>query len=425
MVNSIISIPKHRRNILKYFIFVFFIIPTIQVSGLTIVVGRLIPNPLGYNLLAFILSLPLLRDFNKNYGNLRGVCLAVALLVMYTVLTFFRTIGDTSLYLTLTVFRHSFMQVINLFILLPFMFSLKKNEVNYVLKGIFKCLIVFTILYLSNNLGYDWMGVKGTLTESVNGDTADRSIIGMPLFDPLWTSLLFVYTMMKVPNANKYLMLVLLTLVISFTRNIFFSTLIVVAVVMILMVLKNPYHFGRSVKMLTVILLGGVILGIIMPSAIDFWIAKLSNTFSEDLKHDIGTLAFRERLIADAVYAIRHNPLFGLGYIRDVAKGEYSMVMGGDTYIAPILWCEGWVGIILRTLPFVVLGCESLSNLLKKKRNFWLDIVVVACIVASSVNYIQTKALTNYPLILGIIILLKIKDNYDRKTQDFGNYSIL
>ena len=425
MENKTMSIPKHRRNILKYFIFVFFIIPTILVSGLTVVVNRFIPNPLGYNLLAFVLSLPLLRSFNKKYCNQRCVVFVIALVVLYVLLTFFRTIGDTSLYLTLTVFRHSFMQVINLFILLPFMFSLKKEEVNYVLNGIFKCLIAFTLIYLSNNLGFDWMGVKGTLTESVNGVTADRSIIGMPLFDPLWTALLFVYTMTKVPNAYKYLMLILLTLVISFTRNIFFSTLIVAAVVMMLMVLKNPNHFGRSVKLLAVILLGIVILGAIMPSAIDFWIAKLSNTFNEDLKHDMGTFAFRERLIADAIYAIRHNPLFGLGYIRDVAKGEYSMVLGGDTYIAPILWCEGWVGIILRTLPFVVLGLDSLSNLFKKKRNYWLDIVIVACIVASSVNYVQTKALTNYPLILGIIILLKIKENYDRKTQDFSNYSIL
>ena len=66
-----------------------------------------------------------------------------------------------------------------------------------------------------------------------------------------------------------------------------------------------------------------------------------------------------------------------------------------------------------------------MGNLIKKKKGYWLDIVVIAVIVAVSINYIQTKALTNYPLILGIIILLKIKDYYDRKTQDFGNYSIL
>lgn len=419
------SIPPHRRNILKYFIFVFYIIPTIQVSGLTMVVSRFIPNPLGYNLLAFILSLPLLRSFNKNYGKLKGVVLAVTLLIIYLIITFIGTIGQTSFFATLQVFRFSFMQAVNLFVLLPFIFSLNKDDVNYVLSGIFKCLIVFTLIYLSNNLGYDWMGVKGDLSESHGGVSVDRSIIGMPLFDPLWTSLLFVYTMMKVPNANKYLMLILLTLLISFTRNIFFSTLIVATIVIILSVLKNSNQFGRSVKMLAATLLGIVVLSVIMPSAIDFWVAKLSNTFNEDLKHDMGTFAFREQLIADAIYAIRHNPFFGLGYIRDVAKGEYSMVMGGDTYIAPILWCEGWIGIILRTLPFAILCRESLSNLFKKKRNYWLDIIVIACIVASSVNYVQTKALTNYPLILGIIILLKIKNNYDIRSHDYSNFNML
>lgn len=418
-------ISKQRRKILKYFVFVFFIIPTIEVSGLTTVISRFIPNILGYNLLAFILSLPLLRSFNKNYGNLKGTLVAITLLITYLIITFTVTVGKTSFYASLQVFRYSYMQALNLFILLPFMFSLKKDEVNYVLNGMFRCLIVLTIIYLSNNLVYDWMGVKGNLSEFQGGVSVDRSIIGMPLFDPLWTSLLFVYTMMKVPNANKYLMLILLTLLISFTRNIFFSTLIVATIVIILSVLKNSNQFGRSVKMLAATLLGIVVLSVIMPSAIDFWVAKLSSTFNEDLKHDMGTFAFREQLIADAIYAIRHNPFFGLGYIRDVAKGEYSMVMGGDTYIAPILWCEGWIGIILRTLPFAILCRESLLNLFKKKRNYWLDIIVIACIVASFVNYVQTKALTNYPLILGIIILFKIKENYDRKTQDFGNYSII
>jgi O-antigen ligase len=54
-------------------------------------------------------------------------------------------------------------------------------------------------------------------------------------------------------------------------------------------------------------------MAIVMPNAIDFWIAKLANTFNEDIKYDIGTFAFRERLIEDAIYAIRDTPLFGLG----------------------------------------------------------------------------------------------------------------
>ena len=99
--------------------------------------------------------------------------------------------------------------------------------------------------------------------------------------------------------------------------------------------------------------------------------------------------------------------------------------MGSDTYIAPVLYCEGWIGIILRILPFLILTLSSLKNIYEESRVNWADWIVVACVIASSVNYIQTKALTDYPLILGLLILIKIKDNYDRKTKDFGNYSIL
>lgn len=424
-MTSLNTITKKRRNILKYFIFVFFIIPTIQTSGLTQVVGRVIPNPLGYNLLAFILSLPLLRSYNQRYGNLKGVVFAITLLIAYIFITFFSTITKTSLYETVTVFRYSYMQALNLFILLPFMFTLNKEEINYTLRNIFKCLMIFILLYLSNNLIYDWMGVKGNLIENVGGASMDRSIIGLPLLDPIWSALLIMYAIMKVPKVNKYLALILLALIISFTRNILFSTIIIAATIMLLTALKNPRNIERSFKITSLLLIVIAAIAVLMPDAINFWIAKISSTFNEDLKHDIGTFAFRERLIEDAIYAIRHDPLFGLGYVRDVAKGEYSIVMGGDTYIAPILWCEGWIGLILRALPFILLGLSALSNIFVRKRGYWLDIVIIASIVAISVNYVQTKALTDYPLILGILILFKIKDNYDKRTQDFGNHSII
>lgn len=420
-----ITIPKKRRNIIKYFILVMFIIPTIQVSGLTMVVGRFISNPLGYNLLAFILSLPLLRSFNKNYGNLKGVVFAIEVLMLYILVTFISTANKTSFFEASTVFKHSFMQALNLFILLPFMFSLNKEEVNYALNKIFKCFIIFILLYLSNNLGIDWLRVKSGIVESYGGYSVDRSIVGLPLFDPLWMAILITYTIMKVPKANKYLMLILLVVIISFTRNLLFSTLIIATIVIMLTILKNPNNFGRSIKLLSIILLGILVIGIIMPDTIGFWISKLSNTFNDDLKYDIGTFAFRERLIENALYAIRHDPMFGLGYVRDVAKGEYSMVMGGDTYIAPILWCEGWIGMILRILPFAILGFNALTNLFVKKKGYWLDIIIIAVIAASTVNYVQTKILTDYPLILGIIILLKIKDNYNKKTQKFEDISII
>lgn len=420
-----ITIPKRRRNIINYFIFVFFILPVINYSGLSSVVGRFIPNPIGYNLLAFVLSLPLLRSFNKNYGNLRGVVHIIRILILYILVRFISTASKTSFFEALTVFRYSYIQVLNLFILLPFIFSLNQKEINYILKRIFKCLIVFTLLYLSNNLIYDWMGVKGSLIENVGGIEVDRSVIGMPPFVPVWVALLITYTVLKVPKSNKYLLLVFFTLVITYTRSMLFTTIIIATIVIFIAIMKNPSKFGHGIKIFLVAIIGVTIVALLIPNAIEFWVAKLSETFNEELTHDVGTLAFREELINNTIYSIRHNPLFGLGYIRDVAKGEYSIVMGGDTYIAPILWCEGWIGLILRILPFAILGLNALINLFVKKKGYWLDIVIIACIISGAINYVQTNMITNYPLTMGILILLKIKDNYDRKAQDFSNYSII
>ena len=247
----------------------------------------------------------------------------------------------------------------------------------------------------------------------------------MPLFDPFWSALLVVYTILNVPNAWKYLLVLLFSLIISFTRSLLFSTIIVIVVVLLIAVCKNVNYFKHGLKFMLLVLCGIAMMELIMPVSIDFWMAKLVTTFGEDLKFDMGTFAFRERLIEDALFEIRNDPSFGLGYIRDADKGDYSLVMGSDTYIAPVLYCEGWIGIILRVLPFLILTLSSLKNIYKESRVNWADWIVVACVIASSVNYIQTKALTDYPLILGLLILIKIKDNYDRKTKDFGNYSIL
>lgn len=345
--------------------------------------------------------------------------------MLYILLTFILTISRTSFVKTLTVFRYSYIQVVNLFLVLPFMLTLNKEEVNYSLRSIFKCLMFFTLLYLSNNLIYDWMGVKGVLIENVGGVEMDRSIIGMPPFVPVWISLLIMYNVLKVPKSNKYLLLVFFTIVITFTRSILLTTVIIATVVIFLAAIKNSNNLWSGIQIFAVSIIGFVIINIIMPDAIEFWKAKLTETFTYELTQDEGTLAFREKLIHNAIYSIRHNPLFGLGYIRDVDKGEYSMVMGGDTFIAPILWCEGWLGLILRILPYLFLFMQSVFNLFLKSKNYWLDIVIIVCVISGVINYVQTNMITNYPLTLGILILLKIKDNYDRKTQDFGNYSIL
>ena len=264
-----ITLTRNRKRAIWYFVFVAFIIPTIQVSGLTIVVGRFIPNLLGYNLLAFILSAPLWKNFNKNYGNLRGVVMSILVLTIYIIVTFMVTADDTSFMAALTVFRHSYMQVLNLLILLPFMFSLKKEEVNYALHCMFKCLIVFTFIYLSNNLIYDWLGVKGGLVENVNGATMDRSIIGMPLYDPVWTALLMTYVLHKVPKANKYMILILLAIIISFTRSTLFSTLIVISVVALMSILKNLHNISRTFKILAIIFVCILFIAIFMPNVLE------------------------------------------------------------------------------------------------------------------------------------------------------------
>lgn len=140
-------------------------------------------------------------------------------------------------------------------------------------------------------------------------------------------------------------------LFLSFTRNLIATAGIIVILTIILYIWK--WGIRDKYKLLFYVLIGIAFLTILFPKALTFWGNLIDSTINSQLVKEEGTYAFRERLIDKAVNTLeRHQCLWtGLGYIRDAPKGEYSFVLGTDTYVAPILWCEGVIGIVLRSLP--------------------------------------------------------------------------
>lgn len=413
---------------LWYFVTIFSIIPILDFSGLTTLINRVAPIFAGnYNILVLILSLPFLQQI-RNYKGLGLVVLSLYILTAFTLIHFFYTAINTSAFLALQVFRKSFIGPLNVVILLPFLMNLRKEEFDYVWKALVKVLLVFGLLYISNNLGFDWMGtLRETSGESRGGYTVLRNIIGLPPIESIWLGLAIVTYCIKVPKSHWWLMLILICLFLSYTRNLFACACVSFVVISVLLVVKKSAFIGRLMSIVFFLFLFLTIVSIFNPSGLGFWEAKLSNTIYDEMVNDTGTFSFRESLIEQAL-DISGESLFGIGYVRDAGIGEYSIVMGGDTYWAAIIICEGYFGIVLRSVCYLSLLVIVLHHFFRSHvSNSLMDIVIVSTIVASAVNYVQTKALTNYLLFWGMMIVAWLRqynhedNNKDNQLRKFSN----
>lgn len=169
---------------------------------------------------------------------------------------------------------------------------------------------------------------------------------------------------------------------------------------------------SRLFMLVFYVLLATMLLMIIYPSAFYFWDNLIDNTLNSQLAKNQGTYAFRQRLIEKVIIKLENHDdiLTGLGYVRDVAKGKYSFVLGGDTYIAPILWCEGFIGLILRCLPFVYLlwsGFKLYSHSLDEMEEV-IGIVILACVLSEIPNYVQSSVIMHYNHVMGMLYMLLV-----------------
>ncbi len=125
-------------------------------------------------------------------------------------------------------------------------------------------------------------------------------------------------------------------------------------------------------------------------------------------------------MIADAYTRIEKNDnlIMGNGYIREARKGEYDYVVGGDTLIAPVLFTEGFTGIVLRVLPIALLTLFFFKLLFLKEKKYKLfAVVAISLILAEMANAVQTKYFVYYTrdtfilFILAMIIYNEKKSN--------------
>ena len=205
------------------------------------------------------------------------------------------------------------------------------------------------------------------------------------------------------------------------------SQIIVYILIMffIIVFLKASKAEFNLYKFLKIFLLGFIftsMLVIVFPTHIDRVINKFGFDKKEQLKVqdyiEQGTIRARLLMIEDAYNTTKgnNNLLIGNGYTRSKDYGERDFVHGGDTFIAPVLFTEGFLGIILRVFPIAILLIYFFKLLFSREKRYKLfGIAALALIMPEIINVIQTKYFVYYNREVFILFVLAMYIYNDKK----------
>lgn len=391
-----------------YFIFIINLLPTLQTTGLlpSIVIK------IGINAIGIALAFPLfLYSFNKAVRRIKREPFywLTVITLLYIIYTFIRSMLSQGFMATFINFRYSFCNILVFYFACHYVYSISQYRVFNIIKWLFILTAIEGFLYIGHTMGI--LHLYSGLTAIIEGSNFVRSYMGFPpLAIPIYGVALTIYIVSKNKKYLAYTAFFALTIFLSYTRSSLAIMLLLTILIPLLLNIKRVIGFGRifnSVCIAIIIIIG---VSLIFPSSMQYWTTKFSNTVNSELKENQGTYAFRERLIEEALYQNRHGTeLIGLGYVRDSAKGEYSLVQGGDTHIAPVLYCEGYIGLLLRIsiIAMILLSNIKQTPNLKGRMEICANILIISLILIEIPNYIQTTLFSKFSGIPLFLIILE------------------
>lgn len=411
-----------------------------------------LPNSLLYvagymdhRLLTFMFAVPLVligpRKTNNDFGRIPGIwalCLVGATVVLRTAWSLY---SGVSLFEVVAVLRWNFTWPIFAVCVLYYASRLPANRLYGVLRmflllySLHVCLITVSLV-----TDVDFFLNKNTLEKSlqyIDQGLAVDNLRAFPLHIFIGTALLTMVTMVTMVSKRLWTYCILLMLSLSlpllYTRRMYTVTLFIqtFAIYLSCCFLKERYRRVLFHPFMFLFLLLGFYC--IAPSRIDRFIDKMLPAFEKTQTtakiltlEEIGTYSFRMSLLKDAKEEVAYNKcqVFGIGYRREyniLRPGGYSYVMGKDSFVASVIFCEGWGGLCLRILPYLLLFLHNVKRLLlvKDRKLKIYSIMVVSVIIAQIPAYLQTSLICHYdyfyvPLAFIELILIKGQKNNER-----------
>lgn len=388
---------EEKLNRYDYILFIIVFICPYTDSGVWWKLTSFIPplSALGSSILAFVLSLYLFQYAYRHHYTVkaRNIYVIIWIAVIWTLFKFVTTVFIIGLSEAITIYRRNYILLPTFLLCMRYISGMSIVKMEIFAKLILKWLVILAVIYFIQCAGINIFSIDVRM-ETAGGVSVMRNIIGLPPIIPVIFAFCFITYLYNENKQNAaYVIICFAVLFLSFTRNLIASAGIIVILAIILYIWK--WGIRDKYKLFFYVFVGIVFLSIFLPKALMFWENLIDSTINSQLVKEEGTYAFRERLIDKAVNTLeRHQCLWtGLGYIRDAPKGEYSFVLGTDTYVAPILWCEGVIGIVLRSFPCFFLLVKAWNYFRKYSQDIkgLLALVVITSIVSQIPNYVQTS----------------------------------
>ncbi|WP_455672668.1 hypothetical protein [Phocaeicola sp.] len=403
------------------FVIAVNIIPFLSTTGLLPSSIRM----LGSNVLAIVLLIPLLLSI-KRWPKVKQLYFFLSVVTLiYVIYKFVTSCFVLGFYEAFTNFRYNFLGIISFFMALIYVHTLSKERLVKVLRLIVVLTLIEAALFIAHAVGILnlYTGLVTTMAESSIKVT--RIYMGYPpMLITVYAILVMLYVLTRRRNYLYMAAVLLITVFVSYTRSNLGEILIITFLLLLLAAVKSFLKLTFLFKLLIAGLAFLTFIYILFPSSFSFWERRI-NTTRNEIRDEEGTYAFRDKLIEIAFYqiSVEQCEWQGLGYQRDSRKGEYSFVQGGDTLIPPIIYCEGWLGMILRVSIVIAVFIVGIKMFFRGRTKVFIAIscVIFAILVAQCINYMQTVVYVKYlNILLPLIMLIRLYkiENYER------NYSI-
>lgn len=259
----------------------------------------------------------------------------------------------------------------------------------------------------------------------------ERSHRGNALAFPKHFLVLFdiylIITYLK-PTRKRFLIsLILVATPIVMTRRMFSACTIIeyiltLSLCFLFLNKKNikEYMYGLSIPILVISIV------LVAPGLKDKILLKImpDNTKQDSLVENYGTYNIRLKMLSSAYEEIQtqNKEIIGIGYQRDsnsyFIKEGYSFVLGEDSPISTILFCEGYSGIVLRLFPYIAFILWALKKIQKGNNDEkMMSIILFSYVIAQIPSYLQSMILTrfdyNYCILSFFYILLQKKVDFN------------
>lgn len=385
------------------------IVPFLSTTGLIPQFIRI----LGPNVQSIVLLIPLLIPIGRWPKLKQPYSILTAITVLYVIYKFMTSCMGLGFIESFTNFRYNFLGIIPFFMAVIYIHTLSEERIFTIIRLIIILTVIEAILFIAHVIGIlnIYNGLVAVMSESNIKIT--RIYMGYP---PMLITVYAISVILYAISHKRIFFyigaLLMLTVFVSYTRSFLGEILIVTFLLFLFAAFKFIIKITSTFKLLMAGLAILAFMYVLLPSSFSFWESRFYTT-SREMKDEQGTYAFRKLLIESAHYQAsqENKELEGLGYRRDSRKGAYSFVQGGDTFIPPVIYCEGLIGILLRVsiVAAVLINGFCLFFKNKSKDAIAIACVIIAILMAQCVNYMQTNVFTQYiNILLPLIILIRL-----------------